>query len=588
MPAITQENGQLACTTAITRRYFYNQEDLEAGRNPYGMRIFTGMNSNVQRYFDQSKFLSGRYPSIKSVGPAINLPSHGLNNGSISDITSTLKITETEEVLVFPTPFAHKPSWNAINLDDYRGYNLSMEKPCPGVFDHTIADYGYVPQAFIEFITQKFPKITSRFSPGAIFPPGGPSILDGIEVLIAAPATLDPAEDLTVSTAFTVTNTGCFHPDVCLANDDASNIVITTTVSTAQSLVQRPNSREAIPTQASKTTFLASLANTQRETSTLKSSTVASQASVASPAESAHPPDEAKITTTGEVPITTKAAALHRQSPSNLVLQNPESHLLLASVTSSAEMAYSAGEAPVTTKVAAIPPQSPSSIVLLNLESHLLLASVASLAETANPASEASKTAKAAAVSPKSLPSVVLLNPESHLPLASATSSAETTHLVGETPITAKLAVLPLPSLSSVVLLNSKSYLLLASLASSAGTTYAAGGAPIITKAAALPPQSPSSLVLQDPESYLLLRLERVVHKSFAGSLLPSVGSSQLTAYAPPKVILNGQTFLSIADSPTAISETTSDLAPQVSALVINYGMTSKLPGHPGPVIKIG
>lgn len=447
MPAVTQENGQLACTTAITRRYFYNQEDLDAGRNPCGIRVFTGMNSNIQRYFDSSKFSFHPYPSTKSVGPAINLPTHGPNNGSRPDVTSTSLITETEEVLVFATPFAHESSWNVTNLDDYGGYNVSTGNPCPGVFG-AIVNYGYVPQAFIEFITREFPEITSDFPPGATLLPGGPSIMDGILQALVAPASLDAEEDLTVSTAFTIRNTGCFHPDLCLANDDAPNIVATTTVSTTQSLVQRPNSPEAISTQASETMFLASLADTHRETPVLKSSAVASKSSIASSAQTAHPATEASI----------------------------------------------------TAKPEALPPKSPSSVVLLNPKSPLLLASDANSAETARPAGDAS----------------------------------------------------------------------------------------ITTKAADLPSHRASSVILQNSESNLLLGFERIVQESFAAYLLPSVGPSQLTASAAPKDILDSQTFSLAAGTPIAVYKTTSGSAPQVSAPVVNDGMTSKLPAHPRPVIKIG
>lgn len=322
MPAVTQDNGRLACTTAITRRYFYNEDDLEAGRNPCGMRVFTGMNSNVQRYYDSSRFsLSPDQYSTKIVGPAINLPTQAQSGVSIPDVTSASLTTETFYSLSFATPFAHEPSWNVTNLDDYGGYNFSTGMQCPGVFEHGIADYGYVPQAFIEFITQEFPEITSRFPPGATLLPGGPSIIDGIAQLQAAPASVGSAEDLTVSTAFTVRNTGCFHPELCLPNDDAPAIVAITTVSTTQSLVQNPNSPEATATQASKTTFLASLANTHRETSVLKSSAVASTSSVANSAESAQ--------AAGDAPITTKAAALPSQSAWSVASQISESNLLL-------------------------------------------------------------------------------------------------------------------------------------------------------------------------------------------------------------------------------------------------------------------
>lgn len=81
----------------------------------------------------------------------------------------------------------------------------------------------------------------------------------------------------------------------------------------------------------------------------------------------------------------------------------------------------------------------------------------------------------------------------------------------------------------------------------------------------------------QNSESNLLLGLERILQDSFAAYLLPSLGSSQLTAV-----------FSLAAGSPIAVSKTSSGSAPQVTTLVINNGMTSKLPGDPGPVLEIG
>ena len=534
MPAVTQENGQLACTTAITRRYFYNEPDLKAGRNPCGMRVFTGMNSNVQRYFDSSRFSFHPYPSTKSVGPAIDVPTHGLNNGSIPDVTSTILTTKTEIELVFATPFAHEPSWNVTNLDDYGGYNVSTGEPCPGVFDHAIADYGYVPQAFIEFITQEFPEITSDLPPGAKLLAGGPSIMDGISHKIVAPATMDAEEDLTVSTAFTIRNTGCFHPDLCLTNDDAPTIVATTTASTTQSLVQRPNSPKVISTQASKTTFRASLANTHRETSVLESSAVASTSSVASSAETVHSAAEASITT--------KPAALPPKSLSSVVLLNPNSHLLLAGNANLPETAHPAGDAPVTTKAVALPSQSALSVVLLNPKSHLLIAGDANLAETALP--------------------------------------------TGDVPITTKAAALPSQSASSVVMQISESNLLLG-FERIVQESFAAYLLPSIG-----PSQHTSSAAPKDILASQTLSLAAGspigVYKTTSGSApqvsevpgpVIKIGSQYLTAHSVLEYTVDRKTPVT-GSTPIVVSRATHSIAAHVSAFIVN-GVTSTLSINP-------
>lgn len=106
------KNGQLACTTAITRQYFYNDEDRISESNPCGIRVFTGMNSNAQRYFDSSQLYYG-----ESFEPAIDLPTHGLNKISKSDVPTTITatnvtyttaITSTNTVIETTTPVIEK------------------------------------------------------------------------------------------------------------------------------------------------------------------------------------------------------------------------------------------------------------------------------------------------------------------------------------------------------------------------------------------------------------------------------------------------------------------------------------------------
>lgn len=341
------------------------------------------MNSNAQRYFDSSRFYHG------GNSPKKDLQTH---EPSKSDVATTITTTHFIEEFVFATPFVYKPDWG-LNRDDYGGYNLTTgPRPCPGVFEHLIADYGYVPQAVIDKIT----------TPGESLLPGGPSILDDTTVLFASNGIilkpfLTPAEDLTDSTAFTITSRGCFNPEGCLIHDAPDTV--TTSLPIAQTQLQRLTSDGGVIPQTSKTRFSASLEKTYRVTLALKPSAVASKVSAVSSAELAHPVGESPIVTkvsasqspdtvTTTLPtsqsqlqrLTSKGGFLPQASKTSLPASPDNTHQVTSalkpsavaskeSAVSSAETSHLVGESLITTKVLASLSQSPSSITELLFES---------------------------------------------------------------------------------------------------------------------------------------------------------------------------------------------------------------------------
>ncbi|MCJ1426310.1 hypothetical protein MMC29_004213 [Sticta canariensis] len=548
VPAITQKDGQLACTTAITRQYFYNDEDLEAGRNPCGIRVFTGMNSNAQQYFDSSKF----YPSGgDSFGPAIDLPTHELNKISKSEVATTTTTTRIIEKLVFATPFAYKPDWGLTNRDDYGGYNLTtVQKPCPAVFDHGMADYGYVPQALIDQIA----------TPGESLLPGGPSILDGIALRLVAPAIATPAEDLTVSTAFTVTSKGCFNPEGCLINDAPDPVTITSP--TPQSQVQRLTSKGRLPPPASKTNFPASLDNTHRVTSALKPSAAASTVSAVSSAEMAH--------LVGESPITAKVSASLSQSPSSITEFQFESQTLAPGGVPTIFSSKTYSLAPSAT--AHFVNDAASALISMTSQGSKPTISGGSdgLFDDGSIFQAADKSSPyivgGSKVMPGSAPVVVS-------GITYSLDSSAATIIVND-------VVSPLPKFEEqyaqiAPILSIGSQLFTANAASEylvGGRTVSPTGNAIVVSGSTYSLVAPASEVVLDGVTSILPGFQRVTPTSRP---ILSVGSSRLTADAAPEYILDDQTR-SPGGSSTVISGSTYTLSSKVSALAIN-GITSKL-----------
>lgn len=191
-------------------------------------KTFSSINSVAQRYFDTSALLDhDGLPEEWHWEQAKDPP----NNDRFSVI----------QQLTLPTRVFHFPAWGVPTLEDRYGFNTTIEflshpsyfvERLPGmVGDHgspELEDFGYVPQALVNFITQR-PDITSRFPSGASFLPGGPSILErpsGICIPKPAPAILNPVSDVTVHGESTIITAGWFHPGACIRQDLAAATTI--------------------------------------------------------------------------------------------------------------------------------------------------------------------------------------------------------------------------------------------------------------------------------------------------------------------------------------------------------------------------
>lgn len=255
VPAITQADGQLACTTRST--YFLNCSGIRAQS-----ATFTGINTNVAAYFGGLEVATRTGTSTYTV-PKYSYITHTVESPSPDTLyspllltnqstmietgtkTTTMITTPTTEFrtteLSFSTPFLYFPArgkTEVTNLGDLPalvGYSTSTPDlarragPTPGSsrpYDPIIADYGYIPQVALDWIVKQYPSLASCYA-------GGPSILpiqdhlDDITILddgcaAMAPVAQEAVDALTISSGTTVQGVGCFHPGNCPAKVTAT------------------------------------------------------------------------------------------------------------------------------------------------------------------------------------------------------------------------------------------------------------------------------------------------------------------------------------------------------------------------------
>ena len=245
VPAVTQANGKLACTTIST--YQLKCPD------PVDSATFSGINSHVQAYYGGLSSLTQTSTDRYTYSRWSSLPGPTLHQVKITDQTTftrtgTAIITYITHVatsfstteIIFPTPYLYFPSrgktevQNTGDLPNIVGIRTSaLDKRALSAtasqtskkYDTLLADYGFVPQVVIdsmvndaEYIRQ-YPSLASCI-------PGGPSIIpikdyeSWIDVsadgcALAAPGYLESVPDLTTSSGATVNGVGCFHPGNC-------------------------------------------------------------------------------------------------------------------------------------------------------------------------------------------------------------------------------------------------------------------------------------------------------------------------------------------------------------------------------------
>ena len=191
VPAITDENGLPACTTTSTN-------SITCARTPEAGNIFPGINTHVEEYFEAHE---------GPTRPPVPRPTSILNHTVVS----------------FSNPFVYPPirfasAASIRNLDNLvlSGRNKRALAPATtfkNKYDGAPEDYGYIPQALIDWAVQD-----DKHRGLASCLPGGPRIEppDPCSVVInGGPLFEDHVPDLTLSSAVTVDGDGCFNPVGC-------------------------------------------------------------------------------------------------------------------------------------------------------------------------------------------------------------------------------------------------------------------------------------------------------------------------------------------------------------------------------------
>lgn len=247
--AVTDANGNLACTTAST----YHLKCPE----PIDSATFSGVNSHVQAYYGGLSSAVETSTNTHTVSRWSKLPGPTLSqipitNQSTFTMTGTATVTNTTQAatsfstteLSFATPFLYFPSRGTTEVQNTGDLPQLVGQSTPGAnldaralssttshtrtkYDPLLADYGYVPQEVIDSLAQ-IPEYIKQYPSLASCLPGGPSILpikdhepwinvmaDGCAA--AAPGVLSSVPDLTTSLGATVQAEGCFHPGACAA-----------------------------------------------------------------------------------------------------------------------------------------------------------------------------------------------------------------------------------------------------------------------------------------------------------------------------------------------------------------------------------
>ncbi|MCJ1224451.1 hypothetical protein MMC12_001096 [Toensbergia leucococca] len=169
---------------------------------------FTESPYTVNGYTQNQTIFTDTYTSYQSFG---------VTNPAGSIIASLPKPTGV--TISFSEPFIYLPSYGAtegVNADEGGGDQPDQGENCEldGVGFLDKVDFGYVPQDLIEWVVknpdylQQYPGLESCL-------PGGPSILLPTACTEVSPASESAAQDLTTSTAVTVTSSGCFRPGHC-------------------------------------------------------------------------------------------------------------------------------------------------------------------------------------------------------------------------------------------------------------------------------------------------------------------------------------------------------------------------------------
>lgn len=215
-PAIKQENGDFVCVTT-------------------SRRVFTDKDGSVC------------VTEIPNVNP--HVPDYWSTYGGAGHVTISKMMTyatSRKQEVVLSQPFVYQPDWT-VTSDDYPARVVTQsglsgprihDKPHFGPESHGKGfsgygheDYGYIPQALVDYLSRDS-GLSSRFFQ-SMFPfPGGPKIdlENPCASYAVSPSFAEAADGISDSSEETINVAGCFNPGACPAANGPAAAVTTTPV----------------------------------------------------------------------------------------------------------------------------------------------------------------------------------------------------------------------------------------------------------------------------------------------------------------------------------------------------------------------
>ena len=241
VPAVTQANGQLACTTTSRWSLACGGHGVKTSdvTDVAYTAVFTGFNHVMQAYFSGQQGPTATTYATNKIVTFSRAP------------TNTTAFASTT-VISFSTPYLHFPPRARTELTDDSEVHDVVIVPAsiPGVVStaltrsitatieisttqtiyntptstaHTVATadldnvaYGFLPFGIITWMLQN-PDYAEQYPGLESCLPGGPSIIPPEGCQSVAPIAQEPVPDLTASNAVTFKGVGCFHPGNCPA-----------------------------------------------------------------------------------------------------------------------------------------------------------------------------------------------------------------------------------------------------------------------------------------------------------------------------------------------------------------------------------
>ncbi|KAL8782886.1 MAG: hypothetical protein Q9195_009542, partial [Heterodermia aff. obscurata] len=233
VPAITEANGQLACTATSAWSLLCPGASATVSTQRSGA-IFTGINTYAEAYYSGQEgptvsVLTYTYPSSSLSTTTYSITRTKVNTAAVP---TTVVISFSTPFLFFPakaiygastTPTATPTMTSTIEITSTIYVTESATTPTTtyptstystSTIDIVNHDYGYVPQDLINWMAAD-PDYAAQYPGLESCLPGGPTIEPAVGCAAAAAAVATAVPDLTTSSATTIKNLACFHPGAC-------------------------------------------------------------------------------------------------------------------------------------------------------------------------------------------------------------------------------------------------------------------------------------------------------------------------------------------------------------------------------------